>query len=491
MARDRFGQKPLMYTQTSGGFYFCSEIYPLTRVPGFNKAMNYRALDDFLSLRYIPAPHTIYQDIEKLRPGCTLTAAKDGIKLNRYWSIDPRARSSDTYQMAEKKVFALLEESVRYRMISDVPVGAFLSGGVDSSIIVGLMRMIEPEGNLQTVCMGFKEPFYDERPFAKRVADRFGTTHHEHLVTPDLVEILPKLVRHYGEPYGDSSAIPTWYLSQVTAGHVKVALSGDGGDEIFAGYNRFDSTRLVEICQKIDTRFLEGPMTIAAKVLPDMSWGEAYLSQLKHFLLGASQHPALRFILRNSVFTPQMKQMMYTEKLKTTLSGYTPAGRFLDAHRALGRISECEKLQHIDLRIFLPDDILTKIDIASMAHGLEVRSPLLDHRLAEYVLSLPFSYKHEIFRRKRVLKSVGRRFFSADFLNRKKQGFRLPIGDWFRTSLKKSLTEALRTAPIFADGGVFSPAVIAQLLAEHETGKVNHADRLWSLWFLGEWSKMS
>jgi len=490
LARDRFGQKPLVYANTPHGFYFSSEIYPLTQISHVDTSLSHRALDDFLCLHYIPAPDTIYNGIKKLKPAHTLTASDNGIRINRYWSIDPFKKNGDSYNGAVTKINDLLEKSVRYRMIADVPVGAFLSGGVDSSILVAMMRELEPISDIQSVCMGFDERCYDERPFARQVAEKFGTTHHVHVVTPDILGILPRLVRHYGEPYGDASAIPTWYLSQVTANHVKVALSGDGGDEIFAGYNRFDSTGLVEIYQRLPALVRKRIVEPTANALPDIAWGEGYISQLKQFMKGASQHPGQRLTLRNSVFSPGMKCRLYTDKLKEALAGYNPAERFYSAHDGLKNLSETEKLQHIDLGIFLPDDILTKVDIASMAHSLEVRSPFLDHKLAEYVFSLPFKYKHKIFRRKRILKRVGRRFFKADFLHRRKKGFRLPIGEWFRTSLKKPLIDCLTNSPIFVDSNLFEIDFIKQIFDEHQSGNINHTDRLWNLWFLGEWAKV-
>jgi asparagine synthase (glutamine-hydrolysing) len=489
LARDRFGQKPLAYAVTTQGLYFSSELYPLTQVSRVDTSLCHSSLDDFLSLHYIPAPDTIFQGIKKLLPGHTLTVSPEGIKINRYWSIDPFNRNGDSYDVAAAKVYDLLKESIRYRMIADVPVGAFLSGGVDSSTTVAFMREIDNAADIQTTCIGFDDHYYDERPFAREVAEQFGTTHKEYIIKPDIVKIIPDLVRHYGEPYGDPSAVPTWYLSQVTANHVKVALSGDGGDEMFAGYDRYDSTGLCEIYQKMPQRIRKRTIEPWAKVLPNMSWGEAYISQLKQFMIGASRHPAERFIHRNSVFSPQVKEHLYTNSFKDHLAGYSPAQRFFSAHRQLGDKSEAEKLQHIDLGIFLPDDILTKIDIASMAHSLEVRCPFLDHKLAEYVFSLPFEYKHKIFRRKRLLKEVGGRFFDGRFLKRKKMGFRMPIGTWFQTWLKEPLLDCLKGSPIFTEHDLFNRSVIKRIFDEHQSGKINHADRLWDLWFLGEWSK--
>lgn len=491
LARDRFGQKPLVYAETPHAFYFSSEIHPLAQVDHVDTGLNYRALDDFLSLHYIPAPDTIYKGIRKLQPGCTLTVSRDGVSPNRYWSIDPFYKTEEAYGNAEAKVYDLIEDSVRHRMIADVPVAAFSSGGVDSSIIIAFMRRIQPTADIQTVCIGFDERHYDERPFARQVGKKFGTTHHEHVVTPDVLRILPSLVRHYGEPYGDPSAIPTWYLSQVTANHVKVALSGDGGDEMFAGYKRFDSTRLVEIYQQVPKRIRRSIMERAAEAIPNMPWGEGYVSQLKQFMEGASLHPAERFVNRNSVFSRQMKEALYNRELSRRLNGHNPAERFFSVHRQLHGQAEAERLQHIDAGIFLPDDILTKVDIASMAHGLEVRSPYLDHKLAEYVFSLPFDYKYRLFRRKRILKNVGEKFFDKTFLRRRKKGFGLPIGQWFRSSLKKPLMACLTTAPIFADGNLFESRFIRRIFDEHQSGKVNHTGRLWNLWILGEWSKLT
>ena len=489
LARDRFGQKPLVYAETPEGVYFCSEIYPIAQLPHVDTGLCYEAMDDFFSLHYIPAPCTIYNGIKKLPPGHTLSIAPAGVTTRRYWSVDPCTKCDDTYAVAERRVCELIEASVQYRMIADVPVGAFLSGGVDSSIIVAFMREVEPASDIQTVCIGFDEQAYDERAFARRVARQYRTRHHEHVVKPDMVQILPEMVRHYGEPYGDPSAIPTFCLSRVTAGHVKVALSGDGGDEIFGGYNRLDSTALVEIYQKLPEPFRKNIIEPTIGRVPDMCWGECYVSQLKHFMKSASLHPTERFVARNSVFSEEMKKELYSSRLKDVLREYHPSHRFLAAYQQLPRMFEAERVQHIDLGIFLPDDILAKVDIASMAHGLEVRCPFLDHKLAEYVIGLPFSYKHRILRRKRLLKSVGSRFFEAHFLHRKKKGFRLPIGEWFRESLREVLRQSLTSAPIFTDSALFERQFLRRLLDEHQEGKVNHTERLWNLWFLGEWSK--
>jgi asparagine synthase (glutamine-hydrolysing) len=489
LARDRFGKKPLVYADTKEGFFFCSEIYPLTGVPQVDAALSLRGLDEFLSLHYVPAPRTIFNGIRKLEPAYTLKISPEGIESRRYWAIDPFARVADSYEAAEKKISGLIEASVRYRMIADVPVGAFLSGGVDSSVIVGAMRANAAEADVETVCIGYDERGYDERQYAQHVAQRFRTRHHVHVVRPDVLNVLPKLVRHYGEPYGDPSAIPTWYLSQVTSEHVKVALSGDGGDEMFAGYNRFDSTRLVEFYHRLPARLRSRFIEAMAARLPQMAWGEGYLGQLKQFMKGASRPPVERLVLRNSVFSPDIKNDLYSNDLKTALRGFDSSERFSSFYETLNGLSETEKLHYLDLGVFLPDDILTKVDIASMAHGLEVRSPFLDHVLAEYVLSLPFEFKHKVFRRKRILKSVGRRFLRPEFLNRKKMGFRIPVGLWFRTSLKDALLKSLTESPIFADSGLFKMGALKRMYDEHQSGRINHAERLWNLWFLGEWSK--
>lgn len=488
LARDRFGQKPLVYADTPRGFYFCSEIYPLAQMALVDKTLSLEALDDFLSLHYIPAPNTVFRGIRKLPPGHCLSLTADGVKPKRYWAIDPFRRSEDSYERSVQAVFDLIETSVRYRMRADVPVGAFLSGGVDSSVIVAFMRRLVPEADIQTVCMGFEQRVYDEREYARAVARQLKTTHRERLVVPDVLQIMPRMVRHYGEPYGDASAIPTWYLSQVASDHVKVAMSGDGGDEIFGGYNRLDSTSLVALYQRLPAVVRSRLIEPSVVPLPSLSGGEGYMGQLQQFMKGASQYPAARFVLRNTVFSPEMKYRLYRGPLRSVGERYSPASRFFPLHEALRGLSETERLQFIDLGVFLPDDILAKVDIASMAHGLEVRSPFLDHELAEYVLSLPPTHRHRIFRRKRLLKTVGSRFFQASHLHRKKKGFRLPIGHWFRTSLRGALLSGLTESPIFAEGDLFDQRYIRRLYEEHQSGRVNHADRLWNLWLLGEWS---
>jgi asparagine synthase (glutamine-hydrolysing) len=489
LARDRFGQKPLVYARTDKGLIFCSEIFPLTQIPCVDNTLSLQGLDDFFSFHYIPAPKTIFNGIRKLEPAHTLLIRRDGVVHRRYWRLNPFARCRDSYETAKDRVGALIQESVGYRMIADVPVGAFLSGGVDSSIIVGMMRKNNPGGVIETVTIGFDEAVYDERRYAESAADKFKTRHHLHVARPDVLEILPRLVRHYGEPYGDPSAIPTWYLSQVTAQHVKVALSGDGGDELFAGYNRLDSTRLAEVYQKLPRALRRNLLEPLVQALPETRWREAYVSQLKQFMKGAGKPLLQRFSMRNSVFSPDIKENLISAVVKTALDGYCPTDHFARRFESLKTFSETEKLYWMDLSVFLPDDILTKVDIASMAHGLEVRSPFLDHVLAEYVCSLPFPYKHKLFRRKRILKDVGGEFFDPAFLNRKKMGFRIPIGKWFRTSLRNALWNNLMESPIFADSRLFQIATVQRIFEEHRSGKFNHTERLWNLWFLGEWSK--
>jgi asparagine synthase (glutamine-hydrolysing) len=353
------------------------------------------------------------------------------------------------------------------------------------------MRQAEPDMDIHTVSIGFEEQSYDERPFAGQVARKFRTCHHEHVLASDVLSVLPRLAAHYGEPFGDSSAIPTWYVSQATASHVKVALSGDGGDETFMGYGRYDAAAVLDLYRRVPRAVRSVLMEPAVGALPNLALGEAWISRLKQFVRSADVDPAERYVNRPGAFTPTMKSDLFTHDLKEALAGHSAAERFRSMHESLGSLSSLAMFQMVDFSCYLPYDILVKVDIASMAHGLEVRPPFLDHQLVEYVVSLPVDYRYRLFDRKRILRQVGYRYLDKGSINRRKRGFRIPVGQWFRTTLSAPLEGCLRESPIFSDNNLFDRQYMLRLLDEHRSGKVNHTDRLWDLWFLGEWAKQN
>jgi asparagine synthase (glutamine-hydrolysing) len=494
LARDRVGKKPLFYTEAAGQFIFGSELQGLLVHPGVSRAPDTEAIDDYLTYGYIPAPRTAFQGIFKIPPGhyLVLELGDDGSgvraqRVERYWSLDYLPKLDITEQETGEQLLEILTEAVRLRMIADVPLGALLSGGIDSSLVVALMSRLS-DRPVKTFSIGFEDKAFNELPYARLVAQRYGTDHHELVVRPNALEILPTLVRHYGEPYADSSAVPSYYVAQLTRQHVTVALNGDGGDESFAGYERYYASGLAEGYRRIPPPIRTGVIERIAALIPDSLPSRNRLGQAKRFLKAAGQPVGRRYLQWVSFFTPELKDELYAPGQRLSLNGHD-AGAWLQGliESAVGRgVHSLDALLSTDVASYLPYDLLVKMDIATMANSLEARSPFLDHEVMEFTARLPPRFKLRGMTSKYLLRKIGRQLLPSECLDRRKMGFGVPVGDWMRGELRPLLDDAL-LSPRASARGLFRPEAVHRLVNEHQSRAKDHTYRLWALLWLELW----
>jgi asparagine synthase (glutamine-hydrolysing) len=483
LARDRLGKKPLFYVQADGAIIFSSELHSLILHPRVPRHVDPAAIDQYLSFGYIPAPWTIYRDVKKLEPAHYLVWERGRVRTERYWVLRyaPKLRLAETEALDQLE--SLLREAVRKRLVSDVPLGAFLSGGIDSSAVVALMTELA-EKPARTFTIGFEDQEYSELAYARTVAAHLGTDHHECVVKSDAVEVLPTLVRHYGEPYGDSSALPTYYLAQQARGALTVALNGDGGDECFAGYDRYLGQMVAERYRRLPA-WARGVAESVVSLAPGRHEFGRW-NQLTRYLPVASLPWRERHIRWTSAFTETAKAVLYTDKFKTRL-GEADATAWLAPHFAATEgLDLLDANLYLDIQSYLPYDLLVKMDIATMANSVEVRSPFLDSNLMEFCAQLPAEFKLRGQTHKYLLKRLLAGRLPPAILNRRKMGFGTPVGRWFRTDLRSFLSDTL-LAPTVARRGLFRPEVVAGLITAHVTGREDHTHRLWVLLMLEMW----
>jgi len=475
LARDHLGIKPLFHTVTAHGFAFASELGALLASGAADTTLDQDALDAYLALQYIPAPRTIYAGVRKLAPGHWLRVSARGIEHGAYWKLHYAPDAAWTLDTAAEQYRALLEDSVRRQCVSDVPLGAFLSGGLDSSSVVAVMAG-QSERPVETFSIGFDEAAANELPYARQVAAHFRTEHHERVATPNLAQLLPELCARFGEPFADSSALPTWLVSKLARERVTVALSGDGGDELFAGYTWLHRT--------LDTRraaVIPAPVRQALDVLLRSVPGSPRLAQARRFLRDAGLPLEEAFTRRLTMFDPEQRRCLLGRE--STWRPVHEAWRGLDA-------GEPERMLGVDTLLYLPDDILTKVDRMSMAHALEVRVPLLDYRIVEFAATLPFDLKYVRGESKRVAKQAFRNTLPADTLRQRKRGFALPIDTWLRVALGAQFQETV-LAPDAHCRNLIDRREAQALLHAHATGTENHGHRLWALLVLEQWLRMA
>jgi asparagine synthase (glutamine-hydrolysing) len=470
-------------------FLFASELQALLAYPGVPREVDFQAMDAYLSLGYVPPPRSGFKDIRKLPAGhwIAVDLTPDGpvTHVDRYWSLDYKPKIAITEEEACEALREKLTEAVRLRLISDVPVGAFLSGGIDSSIVVGLMAKLSP-GAVKTFSIGFEEASFNELDHARRVAERWGTDHQEFVVRPDALAILPKLVRHYGEPYADSSAIPTYYVSQMTRQSVTVALNGDGGDESFAGYERYLGNQLAERIRRIPGC---GPITRGLmQLVPDSANSKSPLRRARRFLSVAAQPMAQRYQRWLGYLNDADKSQLYTPTFQSELHGnHDPV--WPDAlFEAAGALDPADAAMAVDVQSYLPYDLLVKVDITSMANSLEARSPFLDHEVMEFAARLPIGMKLK----GKTLKNLPKRAFSdllpPENVNRSKMGFGVPVGQWFRGPLRELLHDALLSEQSLGRG-YFQREPLERLVREHVEGRTDRQLVLWNLLMLELWHR--
>ena len=482
VARDRAGKKPLYYTTTANGtFVFGSELKALLEHPDVQRDLNPEGLDAYFTLGYVPDPLSIFQNIHKLPPGCYLTFKEGKVAVRQYWDFELEPAESTREEDYLDELRLLLDESVRLRLISDVPLGAFLSGGIDSSTVVALMarNMGQP---VKTFSIGFHEDSYNELKYARVTAQKYGTDHHEFFVTPDICEVVDDLAWHFDEPFADSSAIPTYMVSKLARDHVTVVLSGDGGDELFAGYTRYVVDRKRGGFERLPKPLREGVMRPLSERLPHAAWGRNYLHNV-------SLDPISRYLDSVSVFTNLNRRSFYTSDFSRQLGpgGYV-ANLFNKLVENVKSDEPIDRLLYLDSKTYLPGDILTKVDRMSMAVSLEARAPLLDHKLIEFVTRVPAALKLAGLETKHLLKRAVRDLVPAEILNRPKQGFGVPIQEWINQQLRSRIRDTLSDARTKQRGYIDSHYV-SVLLDEHERGRRDHSMSLWALVMLELWHR--
>ena len=485
-ARDRMGKKPLCYVNTGESFIFGSEIKAITIDPSVSVTPDYHAIDQYLTYQFVPSPSTAFKGIKRLGSGEYLTCDLNGnIKTQKYWEPPISRRANKSADELEEELIQRLQNSVELRMVSDVPVGAFLSGGIDSGAIVALMAQ-QSAKSIKTFSIGFEEEAYNELPYARLVAQRYGTEHHELIVKPDAAEVLPLLVKHYNEPFADSSALPTYYLSQMAKQHVTVALSGDGADELFAGY---DAYAAVLAWKKWDALPHSMRRAIASTINP-------ILDKLPYNNTAARIHRALAMFEASSVRDRRL-QFVTTLKNEEKHILYTPFFRkLLDSSASLGDplasyhwekgMDDLDWLMRHDQNFYLPDCLMVKTDIASMANGLEVRSPFLDFNLVEFASTIPSELKRNSLGSKLILKRAIKDLLPKEVLMKPKTGFSIPISKWFRGDLAIYLREVLLSKKC-VERGLFERRVLEKMINEHTHGIRDWSNRLWALLFLELW----
>jgi asparagine synthase (glutamine-hydrolysing) len=491
LARDRLGEKPLWYAMLPDRIVFASEAKALLVHPQVGSDIDYSALTYYLTVGYIPAPASAYLHLRKLPPACRMLVGDRGAAPERYWQLgrmELPASRRDLLDLVQQRVL----ESVSSRMVADVPLGALLSGGIDSSIVVAAMSLSAgAAGGVKTFTAGFSDDQYDERPAAAAVARHCGTEHTELLVQPaprDVVHQVDKIVSMYDEPFGDSSALPTWLISQATRQQVTVALTGDGGDETFGGYDRY---RALHLASTISPVRFAGLRLLSDLVRPWASHDERNrLRRLIRFT-DAMMHPfSIQYFMYRRLFGPQDLLDLLSDEALQWMDVEAPARWFCDLYEDAEAPDEVSAAQLHDLATYLPDDLLVKTDIASMTCSLELRCPMLDHRLVELGLSLPLSDKITGRRGKAILREVFGHgptgWLPEEVFRRPKRGFGVPLGRWFREDLRPAVEDFL-LAPSGAFGRMFRPQALAGLVNDHLSGRGDHGHRLWALLVLARW----
>lgn len=492
LARDRVGKKPLYYYSDERRFLFGSEIKAILQDETIPREVNPETLHHYLTFGYSPSPHTMFKGIHKLPPAHYLVMEAGGIRTKSYWSLDYREKWKGSFETLEERLLEKLKEAVRIRLISEVPLGAFLSGGLDSSTIVALMSEIG-RAPVKTFTIGFEDEDYSEIRYARKVSEYFHTEHHEFIVKPDTMKILPRLIWHYNEPFGDSSCIPTYYLAKLAREYVTVALNGDGGDESFAGYDRYKAGKFSLWLEHLPRFILmAGSKGAALLDLLSSNGHRGRYTKARNYLETLSQYPSLweRYSRWINYFEENEKETLYEEDFKQQLKGGGPSSELfrkrMDFEKSMGVV---DQLMRLDTMTYLPEDLLVKMDVATMAHSLEARSPLLDQEVMEFAARLPEWMKLRGWTGKYILRKLAARILPSEILSRPKMGFGVPIGRWFQNDLKDSLYGILLD-PKSLRRGYFKKEGLLRLLDEHIQKRRDHSFKLWALLNLELWHRM-
>lgn len=491
LARDHMGIKPLYYAQLGDQLVFGSEIKALLAA-GVDREIDPVALHDYLSLNYVPGPRTMFAKIRKLLPGHMLAyeAATRATAITCYWDLprpDPRLARGRSLDELERELLDMLRQVVLDQMISDVPIGAFLSGGIDSSLVVALMSEIS-DRPVRTFSVGFQERTYSELPHARLVAERFGTDHHELVMDPRAHETVLGMAEYFDEPFADSSAVAVYAISQAAARHVKVVLSGDGGDEVFGGYYTYQADRLAALYRRLPKAIGAGLLPRLVDMIPASDSKVSLDFKLKRFTQGGSLPPLPAHFAWKAFFGEEMKQRLYASG-NPSGNGHRPRASvdlmqsYFDGYPGDDMLN---RLLYVDMKVQLADDMLAKVDRMSMAHSLEVRVPLLDRRLVELMMPLPSSLKIRGLTLKYLMKRVASRVLPPEIVRRRKEGFHVPIPRWIKTDLRDMIADTLSPAAIEAQG-LFDAQVVGAMLEAHWSGRRDHSRNIWNLLMFALW----
>jgi len=486
LVRDRIGIKPLYYTLLKDGtIVFGSELKTLLKYQGIDREIDFEALDLFLTLEYIPAPYTIFKNVKKLKAGHILIYQDGKIQIKKYWDIEKEYASQKVKDVNEycEQLYYLLKESVKLRLISDVPLGCFLSGGIDSSTIVGLMSELGVKP-IRTFSIGFEERSYNELKYARIIAKKFQTEHHEFIITPKIIDLTEKLINHLDEPFGDFSIFPTYLVSKIARDYVKVILSGDGGDEVFGGYEHYQAQKLAEIPFLFP---LNQILKYALSPFPPQEKKKGFWNKLKRYSEGFYHTKTDRHFRWMMFLNSNYKKKLYSpvflsdlKNSKTVLERYP----FSEYFKTAQYMDDINKELYLDLKTYLSDDILVKVDRMSMAVSLETRVPLLDHKLVEFAFQIPGNYKLKGFTTKWILKKTMERLLPRENIYRSKEGFSIPIKNWLKNELKDFLFDYLNEKKL---SDFFNFSFVKKMIDEHLSGKENHSHRLWALLVFEVW----
>lgn len=477
LARDRLGKKPLFYAARKNALSFASELWALLADDEITRAIDPVGLDRFFAFAYVPSPYSAFQAIRKLPPASILRWRDGAFRIERYWDLDYGATLEvETEREAGELVRSAIGEAVRRRMVADVPLGAFLSGGVDSTAVVAAMAQHSTEP-VKTFSIGFESEQFDELPYARQVAEQFGTDHHEMVVRPDAVDLVPKLIRHYGEPFADHSAIPSFYLAKLAREHVTVALNGDGGDEAFGGYGRYSNALLLHRLDRLPVGLRRAVSSAARRVRADgeLTSTRNRLRRVSALLLVS---PGERYARMMSRFNIDLRDSIYTPDFRALLDD-SPLDAVASAWDASNAGNPVDRMLDVDRRTYLPGDLLVKMDIATMAYALEARSPLLDHELVELAAALPARFKVRGRQKKIALRASLRGLLPDEHIDRAKQGFQVPMAEWFRTDLRELARETL-LGDRARSRGYLRTDVLRGVLERHLAREEDNSDLLWS-----------
>jgi asparagine synthase (glutamine-hydrolysing) len=482
LARDRLGIKPLYYASLGDGtVLFASELKALLHHPELPRRIDVCAVEDYFAYGYVPDPKTIYADVAKLAPGHVLCWRRDQARATprAYWDVSFDTRDGMSESAAVDELIPRLREAVRVRLISEVPLGAFLSGGVDSSGVVAMMAGLSQEP-VNTCSIGFKQASYDESRYAVQMAERYRTRHLTEQVDADAFDLVDRLANVYDEPFADSSAIPTFQVCALARKHVTVALSGDGGDEIFAGYRRYRWHHYEEIVRSLVPHALRRPLFgTLGSLYPKMDWAPKFL-RAKTTLQALARDSAAAYFHSVSVLSDDLRRRLYSPAMHRNLQGYRAIETLRGHIDSAPTDHHLEQIQYADIKTYLPGDILTKVDRASMASSLEVRVPILDHMFVEWAAGVPPEFKLKGREGKYVLKKSLEPYVPREVLYREKMGFSVPLAAWFRGPLRQHVREAL-TGPTLADTGLFDMDFVESLVDQHQSGVRNFSEAIWTL----------